>query len=275
MWRRLVCSVGPVMAAVKRRCCAVVRRNWRLSDRSVRRSRKNGAPQESLEDLLDDFSNSLRGAALSLEQIQSELGALDAKVKKLKEDAAAEAIARRNRERAEPGDGSLDEKLGRTERRIHLDSVKIAFVSFIASTIVAFVIPALAPTGPSSAPGGQACATGRPGPSQTLRPSTASQTPSPATKRAAPSRSAPAPQPRSSPRSCLRLDRNTERPFRPTADSGGPDATSRPQEGKGGQVRASDPSRRCPRANKHSAHPPHRNVLNCRSGCVLMTYRRP
>jgi hypothetical protein len=235
MWRRLVRSVRLVTAAVKRRCCAVVRRNWRLSERSVRRSRKNGAPQESIEDFLDDVSNSLRDARLSLKQVQSELGALDAKVKKLREDAVAEAIARRNRERAEPGDRLLAEKLERTERRIHRDSVKIAVVSFIASTIVAFVIPALAPTGPSSAPGGHACATGRPGPSQTLRPSTASQTPSPATRRASPSRSAPPPQPRSSPRSCLRLDRNTERPFRPTADSGGPDAASRPQQVREGR----------------------------------------
>jgi uncharacterized coiled-coil protein SlyX len=226
MWRRLVRSAGLVMAAAKRRCCAVVRRHWRLSERSVRRFRKNGAPQENLEGLLDAFSDSLRDAALNLKQVQSELEVLDEKVKKLKEDA----IARRNREKVEPGDRSLDEKLERTERRIRLDSVKIAFVSFIASTIVAFVIPALAPAGPSPAPGGQACATSRPAPSQTLIPSAASQTPSPATRRASRSRSAPVPRPRSSPRSCPWLDRNPQRPFRRTADSGGLDATSRPKQ---------------------------------------------
>jgi uncharacterized coiled-coil protein SlyX len=118
--------------------------NWQPSDQSIQRHLKHAASQGGLEDFLEVLSSSLEDTTPLLEQMQSELDALVRRVENLKEEAAvAAALARRNRVKAETGGRRLDEKLERTERRIHSDSVKIAILSFVATTVVALLIALL------------------------------------------------------------------------------------------------------------------------------------
>jgi hypothetical protein len=93
------------------------------------------AAQKTLEQRLDELSNSMRASGRIVQQISTELDARAATAKRLKEEAeTAEAIARLHKEESEAVRRMLDAQLETVSRKIHSDSIRIGIASFVAGS---------------------------------------------------------------------------------------------------------------------------------------------
>jgi biopolymer transport protein ExbB/TolQ len=115
--------------------------------RTIRRQRQQLAKTispASIEQRLDELSNSMKDSARLVEQISAELDARAATAKQLDADAkAVEALAELHKDQADAVRRMLDAELGRSERRIRRDSVVIGAFSFIAGGGVSLLITLL------------------------------------------------------------------------------------------------------------------------------------
>jgi hypothetical protein len=133
----IIAAVGTVGAALGTVAAGfVLRRDARSTGKNV--------SQKTLENRLEELSNSMRNSAKLVEQVSAELDARAATAKKLKEEAeAAEALAAINREQAEAIRRLMDTELEGTARRIRRDSIIIGIMSFIAGGGISFLVTLL------------------------------------------------------------------------------------------------------------------------------------
>jgi hypothetical protein len=97
--------------------------------------------ERTVEERLDELSQSMRASAQLVAQISAELEARALTAKQLQEDAkAAEALAGIHKEQAEAIRRLMDAQLTGSERRIRRDSIIIGIGSFIAGGGVSFLV---------------------------------------------------------------------------------------------------------------------------------------
>jgi hypothetical protein len=102
------------------------------------------AAQKTLEQRLDELSDSMRASAQIVQQITTELDAQAATAKRLKEEAeTAEAISRLHKEESEAVRRMLDAQLETVSRKIRSDSIKLGVASFVAGSGVAYLVTLL------------------------------------------------------------------------------------------------------------------------------------
>ena len=105
------------------------------------RSRSKASSQQTLEERLDELSESMKNSARLVEQVSAELDARAATARKLQQEAtAAQALAEIHKEQAEAIRRLLDVELEHSERRIRRDSIFIGIGSFIAGGGVSFIV---------------------------------------------------------------------------------------------------------------------------------------
>lgn len=105
-------------------------------------------PQESLDQRLDQLSASLAQSARLVEQVTAELEAQAATARRLQREAAdAEAIAAVHKEQTEAVRrllrSEITAELGKAEKHIFRDSLKIAIGSFVLGGALTFVVTLL------------------------------------------------------------------------------------------------------------------------------------
>jgi t-SNARE complex subunit (syntaxin) len=105
---------------------------------------KDVAHEQTLEERLDELSQSMQESAELMEEVQAELDARAALVKKLKEEAQdAEALAVLPREQVEATRRMMDSQLDGTVRGIRKNNILIGIVSFAAGGCVTLVVTIL------------------------------------------------------------------------------------------------------------------------------------
>jgi methyl-accepting chemotaxis protein len=112
--------------------------------RQARSRTKEVAPEQTVEERLDELSKSMRRHAQLVTQISAELEARALNAKQLQQDAkAAEALAGIHKEQADAIRQLMDSELACSERRIRRDALIVGISSFIAGGGVSYLVTLL------------------------------------------------------------------------------------------------------------------------------------